>query len=273
MNKNLFSNQLLHPSCSLILKRCGTALLALLAVAALPLYVQALPCPTSVNINNQTCLWYNGDFDTRDGLINEVNGVITNAYVYDNFIVGSGGATFTGAFSNDLTDIHTNLADVEIRTGVGPGNGGTLIFGAYGVPALQNPTGRSGFGLIEYTFWVPVSLTLGPGEYWLMVAPDGNGTGLSYISTTSPSASCVTSYGIGPCAGDDMSYFTSTSFAAYFDPASTWLGYGPADFSMGLTIPTNVPEPFSMKEEMLFGFGLLAAVGVVRRRLPWQLLQ
>ena len=35
-------------------------------------------------------LWYNGDFDGVTGLANEINTSITQAAVYDNFIVPSG---------------------------------------------------------------------------------------------------------------------------------------------------------------------------------------
>ena len=46
-------------------------------------------------------LWYNGDDDGRNGLLNETRG--TDGLIYDDFIVPTGDIyTITGVFSNDL---------------------------------------------------------------------------------------------------------------------------------------------------------------------------
>lgn len=223
--------------------------LVLLALAAAPLYADST-------------LWYNGDGNAANGLSNEVNTIVTQSYVFDNFVVGAGGETLTGAFSNNLMSFTATTADVEILSGVSSGNGGTTVYSALGVAATQTATGGSAFGLTEYTIAVALpDVVLSPGTYWLAVAPDGSGGGRSYISTTS-GANCV---GL-PCGNDDNSFFDSSFFAANFDPASNDIGSSPADFSMGVTgnSAPPVPEPSSF---LLLGSGLFAAFGAVRRKI------
>jgi hypothetical protein len=222
--------------------------LVLLALAAAPLYADST-------------LWYNGDANGVNGLANEVNSSVSQAYVFDDFVVGAGGETLTGAFSNNLMNFTATTADVEILSGVSSGNGGTTVFSAFGTAATQTATGRNAFGYNEYTIDVSLpDVVLSPGTYWLVVAPDGSGSGSSYVSTTS-GANCV---GL-PCGNNDNSFFDSSSFSANFAPASTQVT-PPADFSMGITGDSAppVPEPSSF---LLLGSGLFAAFGAVRRKI------
>jgi hypothetical protein len=100
------------------------AFLILLTVAACPMFAD-------------TTVWYNGDFTGGNALSNAVNTGASQSYVYDDFIVPTGGWTLTDAFSNNLmSGVSATTADVEIRSG-SAGNGGTLVYGAYGVAATQ----------------------------------------------------------------------------------------------------------------------------------------
>ena len=220
------------------------ALLLLLAVVASPLHADVT-------------LWYNGDFDGVNGLVNQGSTSPSIAYVYDDFLISSGTWTLTGAFSNSLMSFFADSADVEIRSGVSAFNPGTLVYGAYGINFSQTPTGRSGFNLTEYTIAVDLpNIVLGPGPYWLMVAPSS--PGVSFVSTTS-GANCVGT----PCGTGNNSFFDSADFGAFFNPATDFLY--PADFSMGVIGTSSaVPEPSSL---IMQGSGLLAVAGPVRRRL------
>ena len=209
-------------------------------------------CPLYADVT----LWYNGDFDGVNGLVNQGAGSPSVAYVYDDFTISSGTWTLTGAFSNNLMSTFADSADVEIRSGVSAFNGGTLVYGAYGVSFSQAPTGRSGFNLQEYTIAVDLpNIVLGPGTYWLMVAPAL--TGVSFVSTTS-GANCVGQ----PCGTGNNSFFYSVDFGGNFNPATDYLT--PADFSMGVIGTSSaVPESSSL---IMLGSGLVAAAGIVRRR-------
>jgi hypothetical protein len=207
-------------------------------------------------------LWYNGDFAGSSGLSNEINTLISAGRVYDDFNVPSGGWTINSIWSNDLMNFGgVTQAKWEIRSGVSAGNGGTLLFSGTDA-AAQLPTGRSGFGFAEYTIEVDgLNLPLGPGTYWLMVAPIGPGSGRSLVSMTSGFNSVGS-----PAGNDDKSFFDSPYFGTVFDYPYIWTAFAlisaPNDFSMGASGERGaVPEPCTFA---LFGFG---ALGLLRRRV------
>jgi len=186
-------------------------------------------------------LWYSGDFNTVNGLVNGINTNVGNANVYDDFTVTGSGWTVHSVFSNDLMDFSTSSAEWEIRSGVSSGNGGTVVASGTSA-ATQVATGRSGFGEAEYTVQVSgLSISLAPGTYWLTVAPvDSGGGGQPYNTTTSGTN------GVGsPINGN--SFFSSSHYSDYFTPAGSVSGlYSPVDFSMGVigVLPnSSVPEP------------------------------
>ena len=124
-------------------------------------------------------IWYNGDSDGRDGIVNQTG--TPDGLVYDNFIVPTGQTwTINSVFSNDLLAFAPTTASWEIRSGVSAGDGGTLVASGDGADTFT-ATGKSyNFnGVVavnEYTNTVAVSgVTLGPGTYWLAVAPDISG--------------------------------------------------------------------------------------------------
>jgi hypothetical protein len=208
--------------------------------------------------------WYNGDFNGVNGLANEQNTTVSQASVYDDFIVSGPGWNVASVFSDNLANTVFTGASWEIRSGVSEGNGGTLV--ASGIVGLSNlivtPTGRSGFGFTEYMVQVTgLNLYLAPGMYWLNVTPTGNGTGRSFDSTTS-GANCVGT----PCGNDQNAFFNSTFFGTYF--TSTANVGQPGDFSMGVIY--LVPEPAMVA---LLTLGLGALLITLRRRSDKNLAQ
>jgi len=208
-----------------------------------------------------TLYFYAGDFDPNNpnanGLANENDAIVGGnpygAATYENFVVGSP-ITVNGLFTNNLSQNTPTAGYWEIRSGVSEGNGGTLI--ASGTGAVTNtPTGRSGFGYTEYTNLVgdPLGVNLDAGTYWYAVVPvcttcggrtfNSNTFGLNQVGTNIP----------------NQQFFNSSFFGANFTNANNE-GVFQA-FSGGVYA---VPEPSSM---IMFGSGLVAAAGVIRRRL------
>jgi hypothetical protein len=214
-----------------------------------------------------TTLWYNGDSDGRDGLLNETGG--TDGLVYDNFIVPTGDIyTITGVFSNDLMpNSAATTAHWQIRVGVSPGNGGTLVASGDGADTVT-ATGRtgtiSGNTDDEYTNQVAVSVILTAGTYWLAVAPDvADG---AYITTTSGANA------VGfPQGNDGNSFWSSTFYGKNFAPTTdpTLEGPGTWDYSMGIigTAALVAPVPEPSWATLLPTAGLILLVKYRRRRV------
>jgi hypothetical protein len=233
-------------------ERAALFALALTAALALNTSVTAQAPPGSV--------WYNGDFNGVNGLANEENTTISQAAVYDDFIVPAGGWTLAGVFSDNLASTVITAADWEIRTGLSEGNAGTLVASGTTNSPVVTPTGRSGFGYTEYMVEVTgLNLflpALPSGQfYWLNVTPIGDGTGLSYNSTTS-GANCIST----PCGNDQNAFFNSTYFGYYF--TSTSNVDQPYDYSMGV-MGIEIPEPTTVA---LLACGLGILLTAARRR-------
>lgn len=184
-------------------------------------------------------LWYNGDYDYMNALANERNTANPPAAVYDNFNVPDPGWLITRIFSNNVTMQITSpitTADWEIRSGVTEGDGGTLIASGTGAPASWTPTGRSLAHFIEYQLAVDgLSVSLPPGQYWLMVRPVGSGVGRSFLSKTSGAN------GVNALL-DGNHFLTRLDEGHYFSRFFSDTG---ADFSMGV-YGYVLPEPTTM---------------------------
>jgi hypothetical protein len=207
-------------------------------------------------------LWYNGDWNHVIFLANERNTVVSQAAVYDDFNVTAPLWDVTAVFSNNVMHLGQPItgADWEIRTGISEGNAGTLIASGTTNTPVVIPTGRSGFGLIEYQVEVTglnVFLPMLPSgqHYWLNVTPVGNGTGRSYNTTTS-GTNCVGT----PCGNNQNAFFNSTYFGTNFTSTSNQAQ--PYDYSMGV-IGGVVPEPATVA---LFTCGVGALLIALRRR-------
>jgi hypothetical protein len=214
-------------------------------------------------------IFYSGDLDLNNpdanGLANENDAIVGGnpygAATYQNFTT-SQNYTVTGLFTNNQSMLNPGSGYWEVRSGVSEGNGGTLIASgtASGANFSHTPTGRSGFGYDEYTDLAQgLSINLAPGTYWFSVVPqDPNNENRSFNSNT---------FGLNQVLGDgvsttnDLQFFNSDFFGANFTNADNE-GVFPA-FSGGV-YASSVPEPSSM---IMLGSGLLAAAGMVRRRL------
>jgi len=214
-------------------------------------------CPVEAGYN---CAFYGGDLDLNDpnqnGLANENDAIVSGspygAATYQNF--NWGGGAIGGLASNNLSGLNPATAYWEIRSGVSEGNGGTLIASGTGATSNQ-ATGRSDFGFIEYTNFVGgLNVNVGAGQYWMAVVPqDVNNPNRSFNSNTDGLNS------VGSQTSNQQ-FFNSAFFGANFTNANSQ-GTFPI-FSQAAYAP--VPEPSSM---IMLGSGLVAAAGVVRRRL------
>ena len=216
------------------------ALLALAGVAAFALNTTAIAQAPPGS------LWYNGDFNGVGYHANGHNTSDSPDAVHDDFNVTGPGWNITAIFSDDLLSTVVTGAIWEIRVGCSIGNPGTLVASGFTATPTVTPTGRSGFGYLEYMVEVTgLNVTLVPGTYWLSVTPLGDGTGHSFDTTTS-GANCVGT----PCGNDGNSWFDSAG------------PFNPNDFSMGV-IGSVIPEPTTVA---LFACGLGALLFIARRR-------
>jgi hypothetical protein len=243
---------------------CGVGALLITLRRRRVLVRAALFVTAALMLNTAVCaqappgsLWYNGDFNSVNGLANERNTIVTQAAVYDDFNVTAPlGWNVTAVFSVNLQNTIITAADWEIRTGVSEGNAGMLVASGTTDSPTVYVTGRCGFGFCEYVVEVTsLNVTLAPGHYWLNVTPVGNGSGRSFNSTTS-GANCVGT----PCGNNQNAFFNSTYFGTNF--TSTSNEGQPYDYSMGV-IGAVVPEPETVA---LFVCGTGALLIAFRRR-------
>jgi hypothetical protein len=185
--------------------------------------------------------WYNGDFDERNGLANESNTFVRDSRVYDDFDNYDDDWYLCIIYSNDLMNFKTDRANWEIRANIAAHSGGIVVASGTNFPAVQIPTGRSGFGLPEYRIEVEIgdlNIQLPRGKYWLNVTPVGAGIGRSFLSTTSG----LNAIG-SPPGNNGNSFIDSLSFGLNFEPTPTVLGKGTWDFSEGVVIMQPAPTP------------------------------
>jgi hypothetical protein len=191
--------------------------------------------------NRVRTLWYNGDYDGRNGLASEMNTLVADARTYDDFNVTSHhGWDVTHVWGNfQLMSTNVEQANFEIRSGVSSGNGGTVVASGSNMPATLtlHPVGRFLDITVDIALDTPIHLD--PGTYWLNVQPIGFGAGRSFVSTTGGNH-CVKT----PCGNNGNSFFDSHTFPFTFRPTNDpqLLGNGTWDFSYGVGGMHTQPE-------------------------------
>lgn len=206
-------------------------------------------------------VFYGGDSTTGssanafDSWINRDTGF--GLLCFDDFDVAESGTVTRlwshAAFSFDNENTITS-AHYEIRTGVGPGSGGTLVASGT-VPAVCSPTGRiiyapSPFSRREYEISLPVSLNLTAGTYWLAIAP------LTTRGTWSGVFASLGANAIGSPIGNGNSYFSSDLYS-YWNWVPLAKYWGTEDLSYGLEMaPVPEPSTYLAGALMLLPFGI-----------------
>lgn len=194
-------------------------------------------------------VFYGGDFDGRANISSEQNTFSPiNTMAYDDVTVSSSTAV-SGLWGNFLISgsYLPNTAYFEIRSGMAPGNGGTLVqSGTFSLTAAA--TGRTLSTMSEYQLSGATGFSLNAGTYWLGIAPIGNGTGQFFATTTSgtdlgPGGDPNPSPTGGPLANGNSLLFTEVGPMTYdYIGMESLLGAGTYDLSYGITME-SVPEP------------------------------
>jgi hypothetical protein len=212
--------------------------------------------------------WYNGDCHSIDigGWSNWYTSSQSYTRVYDEFAAPAGGWSVTGVFSNNqlYSAPPITQASWEIRSGVGPGNAGTVV--ASGLSAASQIYVP---GLAAYRIQVDgVAVQLAAGQYWLSVTPVGPVYKQSYVCETQGQNA------VGTPAGNGTAYYGSQSGTLYPVPASS--GRKP-NFSQGVLIdgpssglPIDPPLPPPSRDQQWQGDLLFLALQMpVLHSLPY----
>lgn len=201
------------------------ALIALVSASAVPRMVADV-------------IFYNGDFKDKD-LSCERNTYVTDSRVYENFHV-TGTWQITNLWGH-FHEIDTNSLDrayYEIRQGISPGSGGTLISGG-SINVTKEAVAQNVWGQTVYRIEGRLAdLVLATGDYWITLAPEGYGRGQWWVfGSTGANA-------VGSTAFDGVSYWDSSFWY------HTWIrlpneGTSEGNWSFGVS-GTPIPEPSSI---------------------------
>ncbi|MGA8489593.1 MAG: hypothetical protein WB711_04170 [Terriglobales bacterium] len=174
------------------------------------------------------CYFYAGDFDSSNsnanGLANEEDQLVSDAHIYSPFTVAAAGASVTGLFVNSLDAVGAIDASTpwSISTGFKSGKEGKTIHHGK-AKSTDKPTGRSGFGLTEYTHLVKfAAISLAKGTYFENVTPVcmKNSSCGSARYFESDEEDTPPKNHVGAKDKLDDSFWTSTYFGVTADP--TW---------------------------------------------------
>ena len=195
-------------------------------------------------------LFYGGDTIGEVVLENTRHEALTAA-VYDDFTVTGDGWAIDAivAYSAGYEDSVPELAEWEIRRGISPGDGGTLVASGTTGGFVWTPTGIKGEVVSQYVLRVDISgqrLVLPPGTYHVLLRPV---MGRSEMTTFI----CVTygKNGIGGPLGNGNSFVHSPGYGYHFRDAGTMPGQDPqVDFRYrieGTEIRKPAPEPIKWR--------------------------
>ncbi len=177
--------------------------------------------------------------------------------IYDDFVVPTGQLwTIDSLFGNYMLFANTPIptsATWALVQGISQGNGGTVLAsGAAAISALAIATPPGGNASdFYYKFTANITPTaLGPGTYWMMLAPASSANETYLIGTDGTSGVNPVTDGTSYANG---TYFTYQNIGAYEHPFSGFSNY---DFSYGAigTTTALTPEP---------GAGMLALAGSI----------
>ncbi|MDX2131347.1 MAG: hypothetical protein SFY69_04770 [Planctomycetota bacterium] len=204
-------------------------------------------------------VFYGGDFDRRNAVgnytVSNNSGTVTaDQRVFDDFAMPTS-TSVEALFGNFLSNRTPTGYAFEIRSGVSSGNGGTIVASGTATTGFTwVATGRSAFGLTEYTLRADVAnFFLAAGTYHLNIRPliTTNQSFEVYLSSTSGTN------GVGSPLNNVNAFVKGGPTNLNFTPIQN-TGLGFLDFSQGVEV-VPLPGAAAMAGACL---GLLA----VRRR-------
>ena len=186
--------------------------------------------------------WYGGDMDETGEFIicGQFDGG-ADARAYEDFVWNSSSPAIS-AWVNMTSSFVPTTALVEIRTGMAPGNGGTLLHSevcSTNVVVHSGGTSTGPYMTVNALFSQGVNLAMG-STYWFSVTPIGSGSDSAALATT------LGSNGYGSPLMNSNALFNYPGGGFNYAAGSTLLTN--PNFSMGITA---VPEPSSMVAVLL----------------------
>ncbi len=209
--------------------------------------------------NDGDLVWFNGTTDFRDGVSSERFTRLADSRTYEDFSTPAGYDVVNGLMGHFLMTYVPQEVNWQIRRGVGPGNGGTLIAsGRENVDSITflgvwtpDPTHR----YYEIRIKIP-NVTVTPGDiYWVNMSPVGTNQNSerAYVSTTA-GAGAIGS----PTLGNNAIIDSTSLGLSWRFVNDVYRGNGNVSYGV-----FAIPEPASM---LTLGAGLAGLVALCRRK-------